>query len=160
MGKETITHQNRDSNITIVSETYLRNDFASNFKNLNLENKLSLLALPDEVDTLNKNHLHDDNFKASLYMFSSYTLYSIVNLLGKFIGFYYPEVENSITNLIRGIILIILSHVNFYLKNFDYKSEFKKPKKKLLFLFIRCFFGALCNFLLFESFMNNFVHEA
>lgn len=142
-------HLNRDSNITVISEGYFKNDFSINFDFKNLDKKLTLLALPEE-----KENIKDDNFNASIYMFFSYTLYSIVNLLGKFIGFYYPEVENSVTNLIRGLILIGLSHLNFHIKNFDYISEFKKPKRKLLFLFIRCFFGSLCNFLLFESFKH------
>ncbi len=132
---------NRDSYFTAVSNSYFTNDF---------EKKISLLSLPKD----NKEHLNDDNFKASIYIFCSYTLYSIVNLLGKFIGFYYPLVENSTTNLIRGLILIILSHINFHIKKIDYISEFNKAKKKLLILFIRCFCGALCNFLLFESFKH------
>ena len=94
----------------------------------------------------------ENNLKASLYIFISYILYSIVNLLGKVIGFYYPLVENSITNLFRGIFVAIICHIYFVIEKIDLRKEFNKPYKKLLFLLIRCFFGALCNFILFESF--------
>ncbi len=139
MKNEDKIESNRDSYFTAVSNSYFTDDF---------EKKLSLLNI-----TKNKkqNHLKEDNFKASIFMFIGYFLYSIVNLLGKIIGFYFPLVENSTTNLIRGFILMILCHMYFHMKKIDYISQLNKPKKKLFFLFIRCFTGALSNFILFES---------
>jgi len=140
----------KSSNFTVVNDCYFQNDFLINSIEIKSEKSLSLISSRNEE----KVHLQDDNFKASIFIFCSYFLYSIVNLLGKYIGYYYPEVENSTTNLIRGLILVLFSHITWYYQKFDYLSELKKPKIKLLLLFIRCFFGSLCNFLLFESFKH------
>jgi drug/metabolite transporter (DMT)-like permease len=94
----------------------------------------------------------DLNFKASLIILLASILFSIVNLLGKVIGFYYSEVENSSTNLIRGLVMILICHIYFYKENIDVVKDLNKPKEKLLALFVRCFTSALCNYILFESF--------
>jgi drug/metabolite transporter (DMT)-like permease len=107
-------------------------------------------ALVDEIKEPS-NHIQDNNFKASLYVFCSSFLYSIVNLMGKVIGFYYPLVENSATNLVRGVVMCLICHYYFPKYGIELQKQFNKPLRTLLTLFVRCFFGGLCNFLLFES---------
>jgi drug/metabolite transporter (DMT)-like permease len=127
----------RSAKVSVVGDFYFQNSYTIP---LNVEKN---------DDTLQD---RDNNFKASIYVFFSYFLYSIVNMIGKIIGFYYPLVENSATNLVRGIIVSLICHYYFNKLGIELRKQFNKPYKTLLTLFVRCFFGGLCNFLLFESF--------
>lgn len=130
-----------------------KDDFINNNIILSIESSDSSNSfISNRSKKAKRGYLRDDNFKASIFMFLSHSLYSIVNLIGKFIGFYYPEVENAITNLIRGIVLMALSVIYLKKKKVDFIKELDKPVKKLIILVIRCFFGAACNLIIFESF--------
>jgi len=138
-----------DSSFTIIHEDYFDEEQARNSKKASF--LLRGMSLDNITNKIEFDHSTEDNYKACILTFLSSFLYSITNFLGKVMSVYYPEVENTSTNLIRGIIIIILSHAYFYQKNIDLNQQINKPKIKIFVLFWRTVTGALCNFLLFES---------
>jgi len=116
------------------------------------------LFLIDKTDNLQKNiytspqENHIDNFKGSVLNFFSVFLFSLNNIIGKVLGYYYPEIENAVTNLIRGLTIGIISFIIIQRENFNLLKKLKsKSTKKLIILFFRCFTGSVANFFLLES---------
>ena len=71
----------------------------------------------------------ENNFKASIAILFYAIIYSIATLIGKFLGMYYPEVENSATNLVRGFVVIVIAQMVFTYNNLSIKEELtRKPK--------------------------------
>jgi len=93
-----------------------------------------------------------NNFLGIFYLFISVFLLSFSHLISKFLIVYFPKIENVANNLLRGLIILVLS--NFFLnkKKINLVEELKKNKDKTILLLIRCFFGSACNIILFESF--------
>ena len=95
-------------------------------------------------------------------MFIATLAFGIVNLIGKIIGFYYPEVNITATNFIRGFMLVLLSHLYFYYKNINLKKEIfeGKSKLKIFYLSMRCLSGLFGNIVLFLAFKNMRISSA
>lgn len=113
-----------------------------------------------EIRKTSMDNLKDNNFNASLLMIIYSILYSITSLIGKFLSMYYPEVENSATNLIRGVIVLLISQFVFTRNNLSIKEELSKDLSKTKILLFRCFFGAFANFAFFQSLQNMRVSSA
>lgn len=100
-----------------------------------------------------------NNLKSSFFILLATFILSLVNLCGKTIGFYYPEVNISSTNLIRGITLVGLSHIFFSKFNIKPIEEILLQKKKkaenknltIIYLILRCICGATCHIIFFQS---------
>jgi len=142
-----------DNSFTVIHEGYFEDDeFKNSKKSSFLLKGLNLDNILNKVESQNSHsHTPEENYRASLFVAFSSFLYSITNFLGKVLGFYYPKVENSSTNFIRGIVIIILSHIYFNKHKINLLEQLNRPKKKLIILILRVSSGALCNFLLFES---------
>lgn len=138
-----------DCSFTIIHEDYFDEDQSKKSKKTSF--LLKGLNLDNITNKLEYHHNPEENYRASLLIFLAASLYSVCTFLGKVIGLYYPEVENTSTNFIRGIVILILSHIYFYKQNINLNQQINKPKNKLFVLFCRATTGALCNFLLFES---------
>jgi drug/metabolite transporter (DMT)-like permease len=95
------------------------------------------------------------NFLGLIYMFLSVLILSFSHLISKIMLVYFPKIENSANFFIRGIIIMTLA---FYWIRIHDKKIFQKQKNKIVNankiyqLILRCFFGALCNITLIESF--------
>lgn len=140
-----------ESKFSVVDEIYFQpNDLTATriFNNSSYNKDLKTLFLDLDLSTQSiKPKIN--NFKASLYIFIATCLLSITNLLGKIIGFYFPEVDSSAVNFVRGVVIILLCHIYVYHKNMNMKDEIFKNKntKELAALFIGSFFGSTSNVL-------------
>jgi drug/metabolite transporter (DMT)-like permease len=113
-----------------------------------------------EIQKTSLENLKENNFKASLAILIYSFLYSITTLIGKLLGMYHPEVENSATNLIRGIVVVMVSQLIFSKNNLSIQEELNKDRSKTKILLIRCLFGAFANFAFFQSLQNMRVSSA
>ncbi len=138
------------SRFSIISDHY----FDDNFSKEKKENFISSnIPMYDNINS-NKKIPEINNFKACIIMTMCSFIFSLSNLCGKFISFYYPEVETASVNLIRGFVLISLSHLFFMYQKLKIINEIflNKPRNKIIILFIRSLFGASGNLLLLWSF--------
>jgi drug/metabolite transporter (DMT)-like permease len=155
-------------NIALLSRKntdYFNTTIDSNNQNQNNQNQnLNLIKNHSqnliEMRQLSMENLKENNSKASLAILIYSLLYSITTLIGKFLGMYYPEVENSATNLIRGIIVLIISQIIFSRNELSIKEELSKDLSKTKILLLRCLFGAFANFAFFQSLKNMRVSSA
>jgi drug/metabolite transporter (DMT)-like permease len=140
-----------ESHHSVVSDSFFKEDF--DFSN-NKYHKNKSMIFDSLISNENSYMIKKDNFKAIIIMFIATLVFSIVNLIGKFIGFYYPEVIITATNFIRGLMLISLSHIYFHYKEINPIKEIfdGKAKIKILFLSLRCLCGMAGNILLFLAF--------
>lgn len=148
------TRLNSESHFSVISEIYFPNDFEESNKKLS---KFESLIFKE-----NPNPNKKDNFKANIVMFFATITFAIVNLIGKSIGFYYPEVNITSSNFIRGLMLIPLSHIYFYYKQINPKKEIfeGKNKQKIFLLFMRSICGVTCHIFLFLAFKNMRISSA
>ena len=147
-----------DHSFEIVHDKYFRqNTFKSELSFALISRKNTDFTM---LDSKNSTTSRERNLKASLAMFTYSVIYSIATLIGKFLGMYYPEVENSATNLIRGFIVVIIAQIVFTYNGISIKAELTKNWSKTKLLLWRCFFGALCNFCLFQSLQNMRISSA
>ena len=119
--------------------------------------EMSLLE-EDIFDKSNKSNQNDpfadhhiDNFISCIYMLMGVFLFSFVNLGGKFITEFFSEIEMSTVCFFRGLLPIILGLIYAKKYKIDIISEWKIDNRKTFLLFLRCFFGASCNYGLFEA---------
>lgn len=172
--EQTKVNSRSESIFTVISEKYFNDLQTNSISKANQNKKFNTKKLFLESDSktnslLNKNNINKNknkndfsesitskpkpnNFLGIVYLFISVFLLSIAHLLSKFLIVYFPQVENLANNFIRGIILIILSQTLMQKKNISLKDQLSKNKSKTIQLLIRCFFGAVCNITLFESF--------
>lgn len=101
------------------------------------------------LDTSSQNN---KDIKGLFILILSVFMYSIQNLISKYLSVYYPNIENLLVNLLRGIYMILISGYIIINKDIKSQEELKKDKFKTKLLILRCFFGAISNILLFESF--------
>lgn len=143
-----------ESHFSVISESYFPNDFNTSNKN----NTKSDYLIPQE----NTIKIKKDNFKANILMFIATMTFTVVNLIGKIIGFYYPEVNITSCNFIRGPMLILLSHIYFYYKEINPKKEIfeGKSKLKIFILLMRSICGSCCHIFLFMAFKQMRISSA
>jgi drug/metabolite transporter (DMT)-like permease len=115
----------------------------------NKDNKKSFL-INNNNDKNFKNEIN--NLKGSLMTMLATLIFSFNNLIGKILGFYYPEVENAVTNLIRGVTISLISLMLMKVKEVNFIENLKsKQINKIFILLLRCFSGSIANFLFLES---------
>jgi len=132
----------------VSNEDYFDNKSMSSQKTAFLLKGLNQDNITNKVEI---NYTADDNYKACLYTFLSTFLYSITSFLGEVLSKYYPDVEASSTNFIRGIVLIFLSLFYSHKNKINLSQQINKLKDKIFVFTLRCLASALCNYLFFES---------
>jgi len=147
--------QRRSSVFTVVNDLYfydLKMDY--NYKNLTHcdffnNNKSKLL---NGINNFEEKINIKNNLLGIFYLFISVFLFSVAHLISKFLIIYFPKVENLANNFIRGVILILISHILLRKRKINMLKQLKSNNYKSIILVVRCFFGAICNITLFESF--------
>ncbi len=143
------------NSFTLVSDKYFyQNNYSEKSNSLSsIELLVSKKIEKANLLEINKKENIDiDNLKGSIFIFISILIFSFNNLIGKILGLYLPEIENSVVNLIRGIIVLIICLFIVIQKNIQVTYLiFSKPKSKIFFLFLRCFAGSMANYLILES---------
>ncbi len=141
------------SNYSIVNSMYFTDDFGYNIKNYRKNESLlsHKNSLDDRFSSITQVKIN--NLKSSLCVLLSSFLLSLVILCGKFIGFYYQEVDMASANLIRGLVLICFSHIFFKYFDINIKDEIllNKPRNKIILMLLRCICGASGHILFFNS---------
>lgn len=146
-------HERRNSVLSNLSDFYYNDDQAKPHKiqvngmDLDLGNKneqnTKLLSEAEE----SKNDL-----KGFMLLVFSVFMYSLANLISKYMAIYHPKVENLSINLFRGIYLMLIAGYIIFHQQIDYKEQITRSNYKTKLLMIRCFFGATSNIALFEAF--------
>ena len=135
-------HSSTSTRYSIVSDSYFEFDMTK--ERILHENNITV-----KLPYLQQNI---DNFSSSIFMIIAVFLFSFVNLGGKLITSFYPEIEISTVCIFRGFIPIIFGLIYVKNNNIDIKSQLKKDYKLSLLLFLRCFVATLSNYTLFQSF--------
>lgn len=94
---------------------------------------------------------HLDNFMACIYMIIAVSLFSFMNLGGKYMLVYFPEIDNITTCFFRGLITFLLAIIYIYKYELSFFSILRKDKNKTFLLILRNFIWALCNYSMFEA---------
>jgi drug/metabolite transporter (DMT)-like permease len=158
--EKTNDYSRSESTISVISDIYFNDINATtksksnktiNQKKLYLKSDLKDYLLSNENLNLNIER-KANNLLGILYLFISVFLLSLAHLISKFLIVYFPQVENYANNFIRGIILLVLSQILLKRKNVSLIHQLKTNRNKTILLLFRCFFGAVCNITLFESF--------
>lgn len=156
----------RNSFFTVISDSYFKNNFEISFssnKNINTNSERGPFSFKEYLlKDSNKNQFINDNSESItksknnllgiFYLFISVFLLSLSHLISKFLIIHFPKVENLANNFIRGIFLVIISQKILHKNKISLFNQLNKNKHKTILLLIRCFFGAICNITLFESF--------
>jgi drug/metabolite transporter (DMT)-like permease len=154
------------SDFSVISDSYfqINSNYQENYNNTknqknskgqenkeNFEKFESLISLKKKNPQ--KNIIVQNNFKSIIILFFSSFLFSITNLIGKYISMYYPEVNINTCNFIRGFFAFNLSLLYTYYYKIEIIKEFKNTSYSLLFkLIVRCTCGSTSQILLFISF--------
>ncbi len=126
-------------NYSKVSNTLLSKDKNDDIIKINSSN----------INISNLNHI--DNFRACLYMIIAIILFSLMNLGGKAMFEYFPEIENITSCFFRGLITLIFA-ISYANKNdIEIKKQLEKDSKKTFLLILRNFIWAFCNYSIFEA---------
>jgi drug/metabolite transporter (DMT)-like permease len=155
---DSFNNKNNKNNLNINNNNNNKSDlnyFTNSDNNFNIEKNI-------EEKNDNKTHIVKDNFKAALIMIMANVLFSITNLIGKTLGFYYPEVNILTANFIRGLVLVIFSHFYFLYANIDIKKEIfnGRSKFKIFMLFLRSLCGCSGQIFLFLAFSQMRISSA
>lgn len=157
----------KDKNLSLLNKSQFHQfSFSQSEKSLNNQTRKysnSIIYYKRNVDELgremkdfliyDKAKPENKNFLGLVYMFLSVLLLSISHLISKIMFIYYPLVENSSSFFIRGVVIVIIAKYWIGKKDIiQYQLKKEASRKKLIQLLFRCFFGALCNVTLVESF--------
>lgn len=151
-----------DYSFVIVSDNYFRKNtlLLSGLNSALISRKNTDFNMHLNPNQENPVAYKESNLKASLAILMYSIIYSIATLIGKFLGMYYPQVENSATNLVRGFVVVIIAQIVFTYNNLSIKTELTRNWEKTKLLIWRSLFGALCNFCLFQSLQNMRISSA
>ncbi len=147
-------HERRNSVLSNLSDFYY-NDRQSGPKTANLKViHLDKNNADTKTNLLDKTETNEEknDLKGFITLVFSVFMYSLSNLISKYLAVYHPDLENLTVNLIRGLYLMILSYLFIYYNKIDYIEQIYRDKFKTKLLIIRCSFGASSNILLFEAF--------
>jgi len=152
------------SHFSIISDKYFEmdylekngcNDFSKEkFKLINKSSLSSRFIMMKETQNpeFMKNDKQTDNFKACIYMIIAITQFSFINLGGKIMLEFFPEIDNITTCFFRGLITMSFAIVYINIYKIQVMQELKKDSKKTILLLIRNFLAAFCNYSIFEAF--------
>ncbi len=156
--KQINQHERSNSILSNLSDFYYK-DESTNKDNSNIPNGI-VIELENKQDTKRRlilssgedNSDQKNNLKGFLLLVFSVFMYSVANLISKYLSIYYPTLENLTVNLFRGVFLMLISRFFIYVKDINYKEQLYRSKYKTNLLLFRCFFGATANIALFEAF--------
>lgn len=134
--------------------TIINDDYFFDIKTTKINSKKTSFLSEEEKNFDNENKFKKpeiNNLKASFILLISTLLFSWVNLIAKLLEEYYPGLDISAINLIRSLVMIILSYYYLNKENISLKSELNKPKEDLINLTIRAFSNKLANIYLLIS---------